>query len=101
MCGCYELTFYKRSYILNSNASRGCAEGQIQGLDLIGLDSQSNLSGLDSLGSLRRVFKSQRLLKTLSQGPREAVLHINSFHRLKNSGPEKWRDLTKVTRVGF
>lgn len=41
------------------------------------------------------------MLKTLSQDPREAVLHINSFHRLENSGPEKWRDLTKITLVGF
>ena len=41
------------------------------------------------------------MLKTLSQDPREAVLHINSFHRLENSGPEKWRDLTKIILVGF
>ena len=28
------------------------------------------------------------------------MLHINAFSRLKNCGPERQRDLTKVTPVG-
>lgn len=27
------------------------------------------------------------------------MLHINSSHKLKNCGPERWRDSTKVTLV--